>query len=362
MPSSSRTHRQPLRHVGRLTLWALSLGVALTFAAAGVAFAYWVISTASGSNGAMATAQTLPIGSTPGATVTPVSGQTVTITFSQATTSGGTPITTYGVSRFVAGAGTGSPTAISGTCSAAAGTVTCSEVPGAGTWQYTDTPTYATNWVGTASPESVAVIVESATALSNATSSSSVAGVAITPSATLSGATTAPAPAGSITFEVFGPQASPPSSCTGAGWTTVGSPANVTANGTYSASAGYTPTAAGTYWWYESYGGDAHNAPSNSGCSSTSTAVRLALSPSTLPSITVYATGYNQSISATDGTAPYTYAVSGGALPAGLSLSSAGTISGTISGPGQVGTDTFTVTATDHAGLTGTETLSLIHI
>jgi hypothetical protein len=334
--------------------------VALTFAVAGVAFGYWVISAVSGSNGAMAIAQTLPTGSTPAATVTPASGQTVTIAFPQASTSGGTAITAYGVSRFLAGAGTGSPAAISGTCSATAGTVTCSDVPGAGTWQYTDTPTYATNWVGTTSAESAAVVVETETTLSNATTPSSVAGVAITPSATLSGATTAPAPTGSITFAVFGPQASPPSSCTGAGWTTVGTPASVIANGSYSASATYTPTAAGTYWWYESYGGDAHNAPSNSGCSLTSTTVRLALSPSALPSITVYVTGYSQTISATDGTAPYSYTVSGGTLPTGLSLSSAGTISGTISAPGQVGTDNFTVTATDHAGLIGTMNYALV--
>ena len=51
---------------------------------------------------------------------------------------------------------------------------------------------------------------------------------------------------GTITFKVFGPQATAPATCT-TGGTTVGT-ATVSGNGAYAPSAGYTPTAAGTYW------------------------------------------------------------------------------------------------------------------
>lgn len=51
---------------------------------------------------------------------------------------------------------------------------------------------------------------------------------------------------------------------------------------------------------------------------------------------------YSQTLAATGGTAPYTWSVTAGALPAGLTLSSAGVLSGT---PTSVGTSNFTVTA-----------------
>jgi hypothetical protein len=69
---------------------------------------------------------------------------------------------------------------------------------------------------------------------------------------------------GTITFTVFGPQSSPPAACTSGG-TTVGTAA-VSGGGGYHPAAGFTPGAAGTYWWYASYGGDATNLASDSGC------------------------------------------------------------------------------------------------
>ena len=51
------------------------------------------------------------------------------------------------------------------------------------------------------------------------------------------------------------------------GGTTVGT-ATVSGNATYHPSAGYTPTAAGNYWWYASYGGDSNNNPAASTCGS----------------------------------------------------------------------------------------------
>jgi hypothetical protein len=78
--------------------------------------------------------------------------------------------------------------------------------------------------------------------------------------------------------------------------------------------------------------------------------------PPALPSALV-GTPYNQSISASGGTAPYTYSVTSGSLPAGLSLSPGGVLSGTPSaGPGVFN---FTVTATDFQTCTGSYGFSL---
>jgi hypothetical protein len=83
-------------------------------------------------------------------------------------------------------------------------------------------------------------------------------------SAALSGS--ASGAGGTITFKVFGPQASAPTTCTSGG-TTLGS-ATSSGDGTYNPPAGYTPAQAGTYWWYGSYGGDANNLDSTSTCGS----------------------------------------------------------------------------------------------
>lgn len=65
------------------------------------------------------------------------------------------------------------------------------------------------------------------------------------------------------------------------------------------------------------------------------------------------------SISATGGVSPYTFTVTGGSLPAGLTLSPSGAISGTPTGP--AGNSSFTVTATDASAgaCTGTATYSI---
>jgi hypothetical protein len=83
----------------------------------------------------------------------------------------------------------------------------------------------------------------------------------------------------------------------------------------------------------------------------------ITLSPSTLPP-GVTGSPYSQSITATGGTAPYTFAITSGALPLGLSLNAT---TGLISGvPLQPGLFNFTIRATDASGCTGARPYALI--
>ncbi|WP_377162888.1 putative Ig domain-containing protein [Prosthecobacter fluviatilis] len=81
----------------------------------------------------------------------------------------------------------------------------------------------------------------------------------------------------------------------------------------------------------------------------------VALSPATLPTSTA-GTSYTQTISGSGGVAPYAFAVSAGTLPAGLTLSSAGALTGT---PTTTASATFTITATDANGCTGTRSYTM---
>jgi Putative Ig domain len=85
-----------------------------------------------------------------------------------------------------------------------------------------------------------------------------------------------------------------------------------------------------------------------------------ALSPltltGTLPSATV-GVAYSQTLTAQGGLPPYSYAITAGALPAGLTLSPGGVISGT---PTVAGASSFTVTATDSETPKQTASLPLV--
>ncbi|MFV8668357.1 putative Ig domain-containing protein [Ralstonia pseudosolanacearum] len=103
-----------------------------------------------------------------------------------------------------------------------------------------------------------------------------------------------------------------------------------------------TPTAAGTFS-FTVRGTDANAFSGTRSYSLTVAAPTIALTPTTLAGATV-SSAYSQSVAASGGTAPYTYAVTSGALPAGLSLSSAGVLSGT---PTAGGSFSVTISATD---------------
>ncbi len=81
----------------------------------------------------------------------------------------------------------------------------------------------------------------------------------------------------------------------------------------------------------------------------------IAIAPASLPAGTG-GTAYSQTITASGGTAPYSFIVSAGTLPTGLSLAPGGGISGT---PTASGTFSFAVTVTDGLGFTASKSYSI---
>lgn len=89
----------------------------------------------------------------------------------------------------------------------------------------------------------------------------------------------------------------------------------------------------------------------------TSDSLTIASSP-TLPQATVKA-AYQATLATSGGTGPFTWKVSSGSLPSGLTLSSAGVISGTLSSSVVQGSYSFTIQATDSGNATASATFSL---
>jgi VCBS repeat-containing protein len=83
----------------------------------------------------------------------------------------------------------------------------------------------------------------------------------------------------------------------------------------------------------------------------------IAISAINLPAATGGAAYPSVTLSETGGIAPFTWSVSSGTLPAGITLSSSGVLSGT---PAQIASFLFVVKATDANGCFGTQTLSII--
>jgi uncharacterized protein YhjY with autotransporter beta-barrel domain len=117
-----------------------------------------------------------------------------------------------------------------------------------------------------------------------------------------------------------------------------------------------TPTVNGTF----NFTVQATDATPNTGTRAYSLVVgtnSLTVSPSTLPAGNL-GSAYSQTVTASGGTGPYTFTITAGSLPTGLTLNGAtGVISGT---PTAGGTANFTVRASDSAGNTGSQAYALI--
>lgn len=112
-----------------------------------------------------------------------------------------------------------------------------------------------------------------------------------------------------------------------------------------------TPTSTGTYG-FQVQATDANSvtsAPQSYSITVGIPTVTLAPGSGALPAASAE-TAYTQQFSSSGGTAPYSYALAGGALPSGLSLSLAGVLSGT---PSAAGSYTFTVRSVDSSTGTG---------
>ncbi|GHD20829.1 hemagglutinin [Tianweitania populi] len=81
----------------------------------------------------------------------------------------------------------------------------------------------------------------------------------------------------------------------------------------------------------------------------------IALAPSNLPDAVV-AAQFSQTLSASGGAAPYTFALASGSLPAGVTLASDGTLRGA---PTEAGSFVLTVSATDANGFAGSQAFTL---
>ena len=100
---------------------------------------------------------------------------------------------------------------------------------------------------------------------------------------------------------------------------------------------------------------DANGCAGTNGFAVAITCPTITVGPASLPSV-LLGSAYSQALSASGGLGSYSYAVTGGVLPAGLNLSAAGVLSGA---PSAIGTSSFTVTATDGNGCAGSQLCTL---
>ncbi len=240
----------------------------------------------------------------------------------------------------------GAATSVAVATAAAHGTATASGIgitytPNA-SYSGTDSFTYtATNGAGTSSPATVTITVSPA-AVSYAPASPAAGSVGAAYSQSVASASGGTAP---YTYVLAAGTLPPGITLSGAG-TLSGVP---TSTGSFSFTVAATDS---------STGAGPFSATSGT-LNLTISAPTISLSPSSLTNPTT-GIASSQSVSASGGTAPYSYAITAGALPTGMSLSSGGILSGT---PTAGGTFTFKVRATDSSGgtgpFTGTQSYSL---
>ena len=100
------------------------------------------------------------------------------------------------------------------------------------------------------------------------------------------------------------------------------------------------------------------NTQSSGSAVQVATVANIGINPTTLPNWTVNKSGYLQTLAGTNGTSPYTFLVTAGALPTGLTL---GNLTGVISGtPTTAGTFNFTVTTTDNLSASGSQAYTIV--
>ena len=92
-----------------------------------------------------------------------------------------------------------------------------------------------------------------------------------------------------------------------------------------------------------------------SACTVCANCPAITLSPATLPDGNVGSL-YNQAITASGGTGPYTFSLASGSLPPGLALSSSGALTGAPTSPGIYN---FAVSATDQGGCAGSRAYAI---
>ncbi len=165
--------------------------------------------------------------------------------------------------------------------------------------------------------------------------------IAATPNAatTCGGTVTATAGAGSVTLSQAGSTIPASGSCTVAVNVTAAAPGSFT----NTIAAGALQTSTG-------------NNAASATATLTATCPVITLGPAAAPA-GIDGTAYSQQLTASGGITAYTFTVSAGALPAGLSLSSSGLLSGTPTTPGSTA---VTIRAADGHGCPGTITYTIV--
>ena len=232
---------------------------------------------------------------------------------------------------------TGTVALCHGTISSGKVTCTASSAPG-GTDTITATYGGDANYLSAHSTTSLTVAKASTTTTEvGADPSSTTTGTSVTYSATVSSA--AGTPGGTVAFKVGAT-----SLCSGP------------VNGSGLASCSSSSAPLGTDTVTATYGGSTDYSGSSGTGSVVVNPAPLSVTTKSLASGTV-GLAYNATLSASGGTGPYTWSISTGSLPGGLTLdATTGAITGT---PTHAGTSRFTVKATDAVTGTATATLSL---